>query len=169
MKRDDFKELFTDLFDKVKEEVRGLKKSQKYVDPNFTKEEKIKIFCEGDTTVCADFLETFKVFLTEKNKAPVFSWNHGSQQLMWLDKEDVGPQMKTFRCLRKQGKVRVLEENNRTCKLSKKSWHCIVVTTGAEGQIDIPSVKLFNLLVSGLVYWFDNKDNRDAYFKYITK
>jgi hypothetical protein len=173
--RDIFAEHFKDpiyrkhnreLYAWVKKTVKQHKTASKYISEDFSKQEVVVVTPDGN--VGDNLVDTFKEFIQYKDKAPCFFWQHQAKQLSWLDKKDLDDQFKRYRQLIRQGSWRVLEVNNRTFTLSKREWHCLVVTPdGCEP--DIASFKLFNFYVDGFVYWFSNKNNRDSMYNYLSK
>ena len=114
-----------------------------------------------------------------ENREPrdiVFFYHHNCGVYCCSDKNEWSEQLKIFRKERKSGKMHAQEENNKTFVLGdskkNKTLHFLVIQHTDENknpQIDPMglAVKDGAFLVSGLIYAFKNKTNRDASYKYI--
>jgi hypothetical protein len=145
---------------------RSTSTQAKFIEDSFEKKEVTIITPEGE--VGSNLVPTFKEFLKQKGKAPCFAWYHAEKQLSWLDPPVLKSEFKRFRQLVREGVYKVLEVNLTTQTYSKREWYSVVLAkTDGSGHLDIASFKLFNYMVDGLVYWFSNKNNRDAYYRYL--
>jgi len=159
------------LEEAIKKEYKRYKKLTKYISDDFVRKEctVITFNATGEMKKPDCSLATFKKFLLQKDGAPCFSWIHHTHQFGWVDKDMVGPEFKRYKKSLKEGKVKVLEGNNTTHLLDKKEWYSLVVTPTSGCDMCLASMNLFNLYVSGYVYWFNIKENRDSMYTYLTK
>ena len=157
----------------IEKEYKRYKKMTKYMSDDFEKRD-INFFYGNDSRAseikkpdCS--LATFKKFLLVKDGAPCFTWIHHLREFAWIDKAMINPQFKKFKQAFKEGKAKVLEGNNTTQTLDKKEWYSLVITPTHECDICLGSMNLFSFYVSGYVYWFNIKENRDSMYKYLIK
>jgi hypothetical protein len=91
----------------------------------------------------------------------------------FYDKEQVNERMLAWRRLRKQGKLRILEDNNKDdCKINGKQYYVLVVgSTNPNGGFGMDPTGLGwddrQFLVDGHIYYFQKKVNRDMVYKYV--
>jgi hypothetical protein len=79
--------------------------------------------------------------------------------------------MKRYRTFIKQHELVIQECNKGEGEINGKSWYCFVIQHKDENvnNICVGSMKLFRYMVSGYVYWFPNKSNRDSMFKWLSR
>ena len=86
------------------------------------------------------------------------------------NKELVGADMKNWRKLRKQGKVEMLEGNNKECKIKGRTYYTLVVQTPNE-SVGLDPTGLgwddTSFFVDGYIYYFQKQVNRDMVYKYV--
>ena len=80
--------------------------------------------------------------------------------------EELQGQMREWRKLAVQGKLKIMEYNNKTKKtFDGKEWHILVVQRYENGfcvsEEPDPTGMLMNYMVSGYIYAFQKKSNRD--------
>ena len=158
----------TEISDTINKQYNSYKKVSKYISDNFEKPDISFWDLTGKKTFDCS-LETFKKFLLEKEGASAWTWQHQVEAFSWCDKDVFNVECKKFRKLRKEGKLTILEHNNQTCMLGDVEWHCLVVQTPEGLPICPASANLFQFMVSGYVYWFNKKSNRDTVYKFLTK
>ena len=167
-----FKRINKDLFDEINKEYYNIKKTNKYINPNFDMKE-IRFHKPDEkgkmSEVGKDMIKVFKYFLSIKNGAPCFTWHQQLNDFSWLYKPDLYEQFKIYKKNIKNGKLEVSSDNNLTRTLDKTEWHCIVIHQVGNDMIDVCSLKLFDMMISGFVYWFNSKANRDAMYEYLIK
>ena len=118
-----------------------------------------------------NILKDFPDFISQKQKAICFTYIHGIDEMSWLDPKPFDDQMKKFRKFIKDGTLIIRECNNKERSINNKEWYCLVVQykDEDENQACVGSLKLFDILFHGLVYWFANKTNRDNIYNWLTK
>jgi hypothetical protein len=102
----------------------------------------------------------------------VFFYNHSLNIYCVGNKEEWSGEMKRFKKLRKEGVMKLLEANNQTKMIGGKKLYILVVQKTDEDQnptIDPMGLAIDDgaFLVSGWIYAFKSKANRDASYKYI--
>jgi len=114
-----------------------------------------------------------------ENREPtdiVFFYHHHFERYCVGNKEEWQGEMKRFRKMRKEGNLEVLECNNKTFTVGddkkNKTLHFLVIQdTDSDKNPTIDpmglAVKDHTFIVSGMIYAFKSKTNRDASFKYI--
>ena len=108
------------------------------------------------------------------NKASIIFWHQAMSNVSYLIKEDNElwkGEMKRMRKDFKNGKLKILEFNNKTRKNQFGTWHQMIVQTSDMDECpDSPLALLgFGYMVSGLPYYFKNKRDRDLAYNYLTK
>jgi hypothetical protein len=84
-------------------------------------------------------------------------------------------QMKSWRKLAKDGKIKIAEYNNKTKKINGVEHYTLVVQEYADGEfseancLDPMGMFILGEMVSGYVYLFKSKENRDKTFEYVMK
>ena len=118
-----------------------------------------------------NILKDFPEFISQKQKAICFCYNHSIQELNWLDPQPFNDEMKKFRKFIKNDRLVIRESNNNKRTINGKVWYCFVVQFKDEddNKVCVGSLKLFDILLYGLVYWFPNKTNRDNIYNWLTK
>jgi len=95
-------------------------------------------------------------------------YHHQKNDTAWCTKEEIKAQCKEFRKLQKQGKLTMIESNNKELSINGKTFYIFVVQhTDEEKDMIDPFAMYHGLLVSGFVYCFTAKYNRDVLYKYI--
>ena len=109
--------------------------------------------------------------VADKKRGEICMFYHReAEDIGFNNKELVGADMKNWRTLRKQGKVEILEENNKKCKIKGRTYYILVV--------QIPNIRMgidptgmgwddVSFLVDGYIYYFQTKVNRDMVYKYV--
>lgn len=95
---------------------------------------------------------------------------HDKRQTAWCNKAEIQEECKRFRNLVKKGVLTMREENNTTLEIEGKKYYVFVVQHTDEECNNIDPLAIANgFMVSGWVYFFPAKHNRDVLFKYIMK
>jgi hypothetical protein len=116
-----------------------------------------------------------KVVLAQRNKKRneiFFCFDREEGQYMWGTKVLASEFMKQWRKSKKKGEIYMDARNNRTHLIGGKEWHILVVQGNETVQdIDVVGMGFDNgpFLVSGQIYCFKNRDNRDIVFEYVMK
>ena len=151
----------------IDNKYKEYKTLNKYINPEFEEQEITIITPEGE--IGKDSLKLFKLFLSQKKKAPCFSWATHLQTYMWLDTPDLQTEFKRFKKLIKDKELLIKEEWKTSGIISNTEWFGIVVKPKGSEVICVGSLKLFNKPIQGWVYWFNSESNRDAMFLYLLK
>ena len=85
-----------------------------------------------------------------------------------LNKKEMNLQAKQWRKYIKDGKLQMKEYNNRTVEIQGETYYMSVIqSVGQDDDIDFFGMMLSGIMVSGSCYFFKNKHNRDAIFKFV--
>ena len=112
----------------------------------------------------------------EKEEGICLSYIQSRGQFNWLDKgRMIDDQMRIWRKLWKQKKIKLEEFNNQEHELNGRKWYSLTIQPIDEnGEMEecnmcVGSMELFSYHVSGMPYYFTQKINRDKIYEYITK
>ena len=129
------------------------------------------------TITCAEERSNLNMVITNRDPTDiVFFWHHANKEYCCGDKDEWSGEMKRFRKQRKEGTLTILEANNKTRVLGdskkNKTFYFMVIQDPDENknpQCDPMglAVKDGAFIVSGFIYAFKSKTNRDASYKYI--
>ena len=88
-----------------------------------------------------------------------------------MNNKEIKIQAKMWRKQRKDGVIQMLEYNNKTYDVDGKKYYSIVVQPAfpTDAEIDPLGLLTLGVMVSGFVYVFKNKINRDIIFEYVNK
>tara|TARA_R110000782_G_scaffold172786_1_gene264395 strand:- start:234 stop:920 length:687 start_codon:yes stop_codon:yes gene_type:complete len=113
----------------------------------------------------------FSGFILQKEDAVCFTYNKGVKKFNWLDKADVGNQFKTFKKGLKKGDLTCDIVNNKSHMLGVGKWFslCVQINPVEENSLDAGACHVFRYMVSGCVYFFQNKKNRNDIYEYLNK
>jgi len=158
---------------RTKELYKEYKKVEKYMgDKELEKTCNTTIYndtgkIEMDNDINKEYLDIIK----SKEKGICFTWHHSSNEWQWVDKDMVYKQFKIYKDLIKKGTLLCKDYNLPTKELLGKKWYGLVINGNSENPInmDVGSIRLFKYFVSGMVYWFSKKENRDSMFEWINK
>mgnify|MGYP003674386974 CR=1 FL=1 len=108
---------------------------------------------------------------SDKKRGEICMFYHReAEDICFNNKEFVEVDMKNWRKSRKQGKVRMLEGNNRDCKINGRQYYVLVLQS-ANGLFGIDPTGMgwddTNFGVDGYIYYFQKKVNRDMVFNYV--
>jgi len=94
---------------------------------------------------------------------------HKTGMLSVMNNEEIKVQAKMWKKQRKQGKIEIHDYNNTTQKIDGKEYYTLVVQPAdlETAVIDPLGLLKVGLMVSGYIYVFKNKTNRDIIFKYV--
>tara|TARA_R110000782_G_scaffold76849_1_gene152767 strand:- start:72 stop:758 length:687 start_codon:yes stop_codon:yes gene_type:complete len=115
--------------------------------------------------------EEFSHFIKEKENAVCFTYNKNVEKFNWLSKENVGHQFKKFKSGIKCGDLTCNINNNNTHELGVGKFHslCVQVLPLENNTIDAGSIHVFRYAISGCVYFFADRKNRDKMYEYLHK
>ena len=129
----------------------------------------MRVMTNGDNGESID--RDLKQFMGEKMNAKAFTYNRRYKGLTWLDTKDIHTEFKRFKGQVKQGVLKVQEYNNQalTMKNNDTKWYSLVLQHADDSQvgIDLGGIKIFQFMVDGICYFFQNEKNRDAMYKYL--
>lgn len=129
----------------------------------------MRVFTNGDNGDIID--RDLKQFMSEKMEAKAFTYNRQYKALTWLDTKDIHTEFKRFRGMVKQGVIKVEEYNNKalTMKNNDTKWYVLVLQHADDSQVgmDLGGIKIFQFMVDGICYFFQNEKNRDKMYKYL--
>lgn len=98
-----------------------------------------------------------------------FCWHHILKQAQMGTKEDMKGQMKIWKKQKRQGKLQILEGNNREYEIDGNTYYTLVIqdtNMDKNPQMD-PLGFGVGFMVSGFMYWFKTKYARDVVFNYL--
>ena len=107
-----------------------------------------------------------------KQKSDIaFAYMRSIDNICYMNKEELRPQMITWKKQRKEGMLTIDERNNKTREIAGKTFHILVLQQVKNGEIDSIGLDMmglgFGFAVDGLVYAFKSIENRDATYKYV--
>lgn len=114
----------------------------------------------------------YKKMLKQMNPTDiVWAFDEEKQKCRSYSNDDFRFYMLAWRQMAKCGYVRIEEFNDRTKTIDGKEWHFLVVQTTdpKDTAIDPMGCSLYGFTVSGTIYSFQNKDNRDKVRQYVMK
>jgi hypothetical protein len=96
---------------------------------------------------------------------------HKDKMLSVMNNKELKVQAKMWRKQRKEGLIQIQEYNNKTKDVDGKEYYSLVVQPTDLDNADIDPLGLLKigLMVSGFVYVFKNKTNRDIIYEYVNK
>ena len=119
-----------------------------------------------------DIDKNLRAFISQKQEAKCFTFHRQLERLNWLETEDTHEEFGRFKKKIKNGELCCNEYNNKELIMNDTSkWYSLVIqgTNGDAIGLDIAGMKIFDFMVDGVGYYFQNKKNRDAIFKWINK
>ena len=129
----------------------------------------VNVIClNGDNGESID--RGLREFISNKEKAVCFTYNRAYKALAWLDKQHMDMPFKLFKKRIKEGTLCIDEHNNQKLIMNGKSkWYVLVFQSDKEGvfDIDLAALKIFNFMVNGMCYFFNDKKNRDKMYKWL--
>jgi hypothetical protein len=156
------------------EEVERLyneyRQEEKYYGTNQEPRKSIIVLMEGKEQG-KDIDMNLRQFISEKQDAKCFTFNRKMEKLNWLETADTQREFAGFKKLIRKGDICCREYNNKELIMNGTSkWYSLVIQLPNEVVgVDIAGIKIFNFSVDGVCYFFSNKKNRDAMFKWINK
>lgn len=88
--------------------------------------------------------------------------------------KELQEQMRYWRKMALEGKLKIMDYNNKTKNVFNKEWHILVVQAYKDGEqvpqnFDPVGCMLMGYVVSGYIYAFQKKENRDDVANYVMK
>jgi len=167
-----FKDDGNDIETDIKEKFRKYNHIAKYAD---VMPETKSSFIENGKKV-KNPIEKFKTFMGDKQGAKVFTYHHLCNDWSWLDENEFNIQFKHYKKLIKEKKIVIEKENNNEHMLNGKTWYSMTIQIWDKdlndyGNMNIckGSMALFGYLISGYVYYFQSKIDRDNMYKWLVK
>jgi hypothetical protein len=107
----------------------------------------------------------------KKERGETYFFHHRrANEMCWGNNDELREQMKIWRGGVKKGDLIMREFNNKTFKIKGIDWYILVVQSPT-GDIGMDKIGLgfddAQFLVSGYIYVFKHKANRDATYKYV--
>ena len=128
-----------------------------------------RVMTNGDNGESID--RDLRQFMSEKMNAKAFTYNRQYKCLNWLDTKDIHSEFKRFKGQVKQGVLKVEEYNNQalTMKNNDTKWYVLVLQHADDSPVgwDLGGIKIFQFMVDGICYFFQNEKNRDKMYKYL--
>lgn len=121
-----------------------------------------------------DSIKSFSKFMKNRDGDKIFTYNQQCNEWHWLNFDTYKKQFKMYKGLLKNKKIVVKEENNNEHEFNGNVWYSLAVQViNDKGDIRpgfcIGSIQLFKYMISGYVYYFKNKTDRDNAYKYLIK
>lgn len=120
----------------------------------------------------ADDTEYGNIGLSKRKDLLCVFWAQKQNTLAYLltqDKPTLGKQLKIWRSNYRQGKLTLMEENNRDLEYKGRKFYCFILQPREGGSFGADGTQLlWGLFAEGLIYAWTSKENRDKVYKYIT-
>jgi len=95
-------------------------------------------------------------------------FNHGRRGIQVMNNNELRQQAKQWRKHKRAGKIQMLECNNKTVEVGGETYYMLVLQmTSEDDDMDMVALMLAGEMVSGCCYFFRNKHNRDAIFRFV--
>jgi len=140
------------------------------------KKEAIKDLGGGMMMATKDTKHLLKAIVGGRRKSrgeTCFYYHRGAKEAMWATNEDMREQAKSWKNQMKKGdKLQFLEANCQTKLINGEEWHILVCGHETKDLGFDPLGMGFDdcqFIVSGFIYFFKNKENRDTIFKWLTR
>jgi hypothetical protein len=122
-----------------------------------------------------DITRRYLCMLQEKTKNDIcWFYHHGAHDIGIMNIKELKEQMKTWRKLALGGKIKIMDYNIKTKNIFNKEWHIFVIQKYEDGEHvpqnpDRAGCMLMGYVVSGYIYAFKKKENRDDVANYVMK
>jgi len=117
-------------------------------------------------------IKLYNEMLKEMDNSDI-CWTYGriKKRCCLLNKREMEIQMKSWRKLARDGKIKIEKFNDRSKTINDKEYHFFVVQTTNDNDtmFDPIGCSLYGFIVSGYIYSFKNKSNRDKVREYVMK
>ena len=135
-----------------------------------------KKYCEihTNTHISKSAKDYFVDFMRQRNGAKVMSYHHKIKEWGWCDEPIYLEQMKDYKKHIKSGKMKVNDYNNNEHDLNGVKWYSMCFQQYDDngdlcGNMDIGSMEVFSYHITGYVYYYKNKTDRDNMFSHLNK
>lgn len=147
---------------------------QNVLDDKILKETNTNVKIVNDDKIIKASKQYFTQFMQQRFNAKVMCYNHKINEWTWLDDQVYFQQLKTYRKAYKNNKIQILNENLSEHIYNDKKWYSITIQPiDKTGQITadlcIGSCEIFSYIVSGYVYYYKHKFDRDNAYNYLVK
>jgi len=156
----------------IKEKYKQAKEAYKYA--NELPDDKCKYEINGEQI--DNPVSKIVRFMSFRQGAKVFTYNHRFNEFCWLDEKDYQQQFKDYKKKIKDKKIVINKENNDEHMLNDVKWYSLCIQVWdkeaddyADNSICLGSMSVFNYLISGFVYYFKNKKDRDNAYNWLVK
>lgn len=107
----------------------------------------------------------------EKSRGETFFfYHHQTGETCWGNNDELLIEAKRFRQYKKEGKLIIRESNHREFEIDGKTFYTFVVQDTDDENNNIDPLALgVGFMVSGMVYFFVRKENRDNIYKWVMK
>jgi len=146
------------------------RKINKEIKDKYIKYKKIAKYTDDNTN------EKFAYFMGAKEGAKVFTYHKKLNEWSWMDDDVYKQQFKIYKKLIKNKDIVIDEENNNEHSLNGKKWYSITISKWNKEKDDYAEMTLckgsfdvFGYMVSGYVYYFQNKVDRDTAYRWLVK
>ena len=146
------------------------RKIKKEIKDKYIKYRKIAKYTDDNTN------EKFAYFMGAKENAKVFTYHKRLQEWSWIDEDIYKQQFKQYKKLIKNKEIVIDKENNNEHKLNGIIWHSLTIQKWdkqnddyAEMTLCKGSIEVFGYMISGYVYYFQNKADRDTAYRWLVK
>lgn len=146
------------------------RKIKKEIKDKYIKYRKIAKYTDDDTN------EKFAYFMGAKEGAKVFTYHKRLQEWSWIDEDIYKTQFKQYRKMIKNKEIVIDGENNNEHILNGVKWYSICIQKWDKQNDDYAEMTLckgsfdvFGYMISGYVYYFQNKADRDTAYRWLVK
>jgi hypothetical protein len=118
-----------------------------------------------------DIARNYLDMLQEKTTKDICWFYHLKQKgISFFNRDELHEQMKAWRTLAVDGKIKIINYNNRKrTTFDGKEWYILVVQPENYTTPDPIGIMLMSYMVSGMVYCFKEKKNRDDVAKWVMR
>jgi len=145
-------------------------KIKKEIEDKYSRYKKIVKYTDDDTN------DKFAYFMGGKEGAKVFTYHKRLANWSWLDDDCYKEQFKQYKKLIKEKKIVIDKENNNEHMLNGKKWYSLCIQKWNEEIDDYDemtlckgSIEVFGYMISGYVYYFQSKKDRDNAYNWLVK
>ena len=120
-----------------------------------------------------DIARNYLGMVQEKEKTDIcWGYNQNVSRICVFDEEELHQQMKVWRTMALEGKIIIMNYNNMKRKtFDGKEWYILVVQPKEleDAPLDPVGTMLLGFMVSGYIYCFKNKKNRNDVAKWVMR
>lgn len=113
-------------------------------------------------------------FMRQRDGAKVMSYIQSVNEWSWIDESDYVKQFNIYKLHIKSGRMKINEFNNNEHDLNGVKWYSMCFQQYDDngelcGNMDIGSMEIFSYHITGFVYYYKNKKDRDNMFAHLNK